>query len=325
MKRAAVTGATGFVGACLARRLLRDGHEVHLLVRPAHQKWRIADIEREVRLHVVDVHDRAALARTVGAIRPEWVFNLMAHGAYSQQTDADEMVRTNVLGAIHLLDAARAAGAEAFVQTGSSSEYGFKDHAPKEDEPLEPNSTYAVTKAAATHYARMIARAHDMHVVTLRLYSVYGPFEEPTRLIPTLIRHGLAGTLPPLVAPDTARDFIYVDDVEEACVRAAATAGQARGAVYNVGTGRQTTIRDAVETLGRLLPISGKPSWGTMAARSWDTTAWLADNTALREHLGFSPRWSFEDGMRATIAWLTETAERRKFYEDRIPLRPSTA
>jgi len=324
MKRAAVTGATGFVGACVARRLLRDGHEVHLLVRPTHQRWRIADIERDVRIHVVDMHDRAAVARAVDAIRPEWVFNLMAHGAYSQQTNADEIVRTNLLGTIHLLDAARAAGVEAFVQTGSSSEYGLKDHAPKEDEPLEPNSTYAVTKAAATHYSRMIARAHDMHVVTLRLYSVYGPFEEPTRLIPTLIRHGLAGTLPPLVSPDTARDFVYVDDVEEACVRAAATAGQTRGAVYNVGTGRQTTIRDAVETLGRLLPISGKPSWGTMAARSWDTTAWVADNTALRERLGFTPRWSFEDGLRAMIAWLTETAERRKFYEDRTPLRPST-
>jgi dolichol-phosphate mannosyltransferase len=324
MKRAAVTGATGFVGACVARRLLRDGHEVHLLVRPSHQPWRIADIARDVRLHVVDMHDRGAVARAVADIRPEWVFNLMAHGAYSSQTDADEIVRTNLLGTIHLLDAARAAGAESFVQTGSSSEYGFKDHPPREDEAVAPNSTYAVTKAAATHYGQMIARAHDINVVTLRLYSVYGPFEEPTRLIPTLIRHGLAGTLPPLVSPDTARDFIYVDDVEEACVRAAATPGQARGAVYNVGTARQTTIRDAVETLGRLLPISGKPSWGTMAARSWDTSVWVSDNTALRERLGFVPRWSFEDGLRATIAWQTETAERRKFYEDRIPLRPST-
>ena len=140
------------------------GHEVHLLVRPAHQRWRIAEIERDVRIHVVDMHDRAAVARAVGDIRPDWVFNLMAHGAYSSQTDPEEIVRTNLLGAIHLLDAARAAGAQAFVQTGSSSEYGFKDHAPNEDEPLAPNSIYAVTKAAATHYGQMVARQHDMHV-----------------------------------------------------------------------------------------------------------------------------------------------------------------
>src|SRR5437762_7414085 len=153
----------------------------------------------------------------------------------------------------------------------------------------------------------------------------YGRFEEPTRLIRTLIRHGLAGTLPPLVSPETARDFIYVDDVEEACLRAASASGLPRGAVYNVGTGRQTTIRDAVEALGRLLPIAGKPSWGTMAGRSWDTSVWVADNTALREGLGFAPRWSFEDGLRATIAWMTENDARRKFYEERILLRPSAA
>jgi nucleoside-diphosphate-sugar epimerase len=325
MKRAVVTGATGFVGACLARRLLRDGHEVHLLLRPAHQRWRIADVEGDLRLHIVDVNDRAAVLRTLRELRPEWVFNLMAHGAYSSQTDPDEIVRTNLLGTIHLLDAAQASGAEAFVQAGSSSEYGFQDHAPREDEPVAPNSLYAVSKVAATHYGQMIARQRDFQVVTLRLYSVYGPFEEPTRLIPTLIRHGLAGKLPPLVAPDTARDFIYVEDVEEACVRAAQLGGQKRGAVYNVGTGRQTTIRQAVEALRRALPIADEPVWGTMGGRSWDTNVWVADGRALHDQLGFTPRWSFEDGLRATIAWMTESEARRRYYEERIPLKASTA
>jgi nucleoside-diphosphate-sugar epimerase len=321
MKRAVVTGATGFVGACVARRLLRDGNEVHLLVRPQHQRWRIAEIERDVALHVADVNDRDAVTRLCAEVRPDWVFNLMAHGAYSNQTDADEIVRTNLMGTIHLLDAARAAGAEAFVQAGSSSEYGFKDHAPKEDEAIAPNSVYAVSKAAATHYGQMVARQHDMHVVTLRLYSVYGPFEEPTRFVPTLIRHALAGTLPPLVAPETARDFIYVEDVEEACVRAATRPDQPRAAVYNVGTARQTTIREAVETLERVLPIPTKPVWGTMPGRAWDTSVWVSDNGALRAGLGFTPRWSLEDGLRSTIAWMTENDARRRFYEERIPLR----
>ena len=177
MKRAVVTGATGFVGACVARRLLRDGHEVHLLVRPEHQRWRIADIERDVHVRVVDLGDRAAAHEAIQAVRPAWVFNLMARGAYATQTDSDDIVRTNVTATIHLLDAARAAGIEAFVQAGSSSEYGFKDHAPRENEAVAPNSVYAVTKAAATHYGQMVARQHDLHVVTLRLYSVYGPAE----------------------------------------------------------------------------------------------------------------------------------------------------
>ena len=101
-----------------------------------------------------------------------------------------------------LLDACAEAGVEAFVYTGSSSEYGYKDHPPREDEMLEPNSHYAITKAAATHYCQFVAVQHDINAIAVRLYSIYGPFEDPSRLMPTLIDHGLRGTLPPLVSPD---------------------------------------------------------------------------------------------------------------------------
>src|SRR6185436_2537188 len=107
-------------------------------------------------------------------------------------------------------------GFEAFVNAGSSSEYGFKDHAPAETEWLEPNSDYAVTKAAATLYCRQVAVSGRLPLCTLRLYSIYGPYEEPTRLIPTLILHGTEGALPALAAPDTARDYVHVDDASEA-------------------------------------------------------------------------------------------------------------
>src|SRR5262249_5612399 len=137
------------------------------------------------------------------------------------QTGIDRMMATNFMGCVNLLDACAEIGVESFVQTGSSSEYGYKDHPPAEDEALEPNSHYAVTKAAATHYCQFTARQHNLHAVTTRLYSIYGPWEEPTRLIPTLIIRGLKGNLPPLVSPRTARDFVYVDDAVEALLQVA--------------------------------------------------------------------------------------------------------
>src|SRR5262245_25576497 len=215
-RRALVTGASGFVGSNLARRLLREGHRVDLLLRPGHAGWRLAEIEGEVRQHAATLADRDAVARVIDEVRPDWVFHLAAHGAYSTQRDHLAMIETNVVGTVNLVDACVASGVEALVNAGSSSEYGFKDAAPAETAWLDPNSHYAVTKACATHYGRLTARTHPLRVTTLRLYSVYGPYEEPTRLIPSLIVHGLRGALPPLVAPDVARDFVYAEDVVDA-------------------------------------------------------------------------------------------------------------
>ncbi len=301
MKRVLITGSTGFVGANLARRLLSEGHELHLLVRPAHKPWRIESIRKDVHLHQVELTDADALAGMVGEIRPEWIFHLAAYGAYSSQGDVHQMVQTNIAGTINLLEACLKTGFESFINTGSSSEYGIKDHAPSETEIVEPNSNYAVTKVSATLFCRYKAQCHKMPVSTLRLYSVFGPYEDPARLVPTLIRRGLRGELPPLVDPDGAHDFVFIDDVLDAYLLAATVANQEFGAVYNIGTGVQTTMRDVVDIARRVLTISAKPKWGSMPNRVWDATVWVADNRKARTELHWQPRYSFEDGFRRTV------------------------
>jgi nucleoside-diphosphate-sugar epimerase len=154
MKRVVITGGTGFVGASLARRLLADGHEIHLLVREDFTSWRIEAIRQHVYLHEVNFVDGQNLIRRIDEIRPDWVFHLATYGAYSYQTDLQRMVQTNIIGTMNLVEACVKTGFEAFVNTGSSSEYGFKKHAPSETESLEPNSYYAVTKASATLFCR---------------------------------------------------------------------------------------------------------------------------------------------------------------------------
>jgi UDP-glucose 4-epimerase len=304
MKRVLLTGATGFVGANLARRLLADGHELHLFVRPAANRWRIEEIQHEVRLHEVDVAERQSVDERVRSIRPEWIFHLAAYGSYSTQTDLNAMIQTNLLGTIHLVQACAQVGFDAFVNAGSSSEYGFKDHAPSEEEWLEPNSHYAVTKASAALFCRYTAQKQNLPITTLRLYSVYGPYEEPTRLMPTLIRAGLAGALPPLVNPDVARDYVYAEDVADAFVLAAERANSgARGSVYNVGTGVQTTIRQVVDIARRTLDISAEPQWGSMPDRPWDTSVWIADSRRIRQELSWRPRHLFETGFRLMVDW----------------------
>jgi nucleoside-diphosphate-sugar epimerase len=281
--------------------MLADGHEVTAAVRPGGDSWRL-----DVPAVQVDLRDAGAVAEAFRAARPQWVFHLAARGGYSWQADARPVLESTVLGTAAVLEAAAATGVDVLVHAGSSSEYGRKDHAPSEDEPLAPDSVYGVGKAAAT----LLSRVAAVRTVTLRLYSVYGPLEDPRRFVPTLLEHALRGELPPLVAPETARDFVYVDDVVEAFVRAA-EADVPAGAVYNVGSGVQTTIREAVETARRLFAVAAEPEWGSLPARSWDTTVWVAGVARARAELGWEARTPFDEGLRRTADWLRTAQELR--------------
>jgi UDP-glucose 4-epimerase len=317
MKKVLLTGATGFVGANLCRRLLQEGHEVHCLVRQGYTAWRLAEIRGEIRLHSVDLNDAEMLEGMVAGLKPEWIFHLATYGAYSWQTDVQKIVQTNFLATVNLVEACLKTGFEIFINTGSSSEYGYKDHAPLESEGIDPNSYYAVTKASATHYCRYSAARHGAGIPTLRLYSVYGPYEEPGRLIPQMILHGLHDKLPPLVNPQIARDYIDVRDVADAYLRLAALGSQAGGEIYNLGTGVQTSLADVAALSRRVFGLSVEPQWGSMPARDWDTSVWKADIGKISARLGWQPTFDFETGFYRTVDWFREHPEWMQFYESR--------
>ncbi len=304
MKRALVTGSAGFVAANLVRRLLGDGYEVIATVRPQSDSWRIDELRDDIDYIELDITDAKQVADVVGRTRPDTIFHLAAHGAYSWQRERRRIFDTNLGGTINVFDAAVAQGVGAVVLAGSSSEYGFKDHSPAETEAPEPNSDYAAAKAAATLLAGYIGRSESLNVVTLRLYSAYGPWEEPDRLVPTLVSSALAGRLPPLADPDTARDFVFVADVGDAFVKAARRANTATGQIYNLGTGRQTTLREIVETARQLFGVKEEPVWNTMPRRTWDTKVWVADSARIRIELDWEPETSLEQGLTATAEWL---------------------
>jgi nucleoside-diphosphate-sugar epimerase len=301
-KRVLVTGAAGFVGAVLVRRLVRDGFEVHAAMKTEGTPWRLSDVGPDVRLHAVDLRDEARTRAVVDEVRPEVVYHLAAHGAYPTQTDADGIIQTNIIGTWNLLRAVARSGCLAFVSTGSSSEYGFKQYAMRESDILEPNSYYAVSKCAQTLLCQHFARVENLPLTTFRLFSVYGPFEEPSRLVPTLIRNCLDGVDLTLVAADTARDFVYVDDVVDACLRLDELA-KLSGEIVNLGTGLQSTVKEVVDLVVAHTESRVAARYGAMEGRIWDQSTWVADCTKSRRLLGWIPRTSLSDGLRRTIEW----------------------
>jgi UDP-glucose 4-epimerase len=313
-RRTFLTGGAGFVGAALVRRLLTEGHEVDLLLRPGTDRWRLDEVRSAVSIHEADLRDSEAVRTAVRTAAPDWIFHLGAHGAYSWQTDAEGIYESIVLGTLHLVDACVDHGFEAFVQAGSSSEYGPKRHPPHEDEVPEPDSDYAVAKVAATLLCRQRAARHDLRMTTLRLYSVYGPWEDPRRLMPVLVAHGRRGELPPLVSPDTARDFVHVEDVCDAFLLAAGASVSQISRAYNVGSGTQTSLRQVVEVALRALGVTAEPHWESYQPRPWDTDVWVADPAKIGRELGWHARIDLERGLRDLADWMDRHAELTERY-----------
>lgn len=297
-----VTGATGFVGACLTRKLVEIGCNVHALVRPNSNLWRLHGLDRQIHVHRGDLNEAERLRDLIADIQPSVIYHLAVHGAYPAQTDADEIIRTDVFGTWNLLKACSEIDYKVFVNTGSSSEYGSKQYAMRETDLLEPASYYAVAKAAQTLVSQHMARADHRAINTFRLFSVFGPYEEPSRLVPTLIQRCLEGKALHMVSPDTARDFVFVDDVVEAYLQI----GQLTlhcGEVFNIGTGIQSSMRDVVRSVLRSTGAKVKVNWGSMPARTWDTETWLADTAKVRRALKWAPKTSLQEGIERTTAW----------------------
>ena len=273
---------------------------------PGSDPWRLDGLRDVAEVVEVDLRDGEAVSQLVQAARPELVFHLAAHGAYSWQRSLQRMIETNVTGIAHVVEASLDAGARAIVNAGSSSEYGLKDHAPPEDELPAPNSAYAVTKASATLYCSWIARTREAAITTLRLYSAYGPWEEPRRLMPALVAHGLDRRLPPLADPRIARDFVYVEDVVEAFLLAAERAAPGAGAVYNVGSGTQISLRELAEIARRVYGIADEPAWDAFPARDWDTDVWVADARRAATDHGWRARTPLEAGLAAFAHWMEQ-------------------
>jgi UDP-glucose 4-epimerase len=314
VRRVLVTGAAGFVGANVVRRLLLSAIEVHVLLRSgaAGDPWRLRDVLDRLHVHRADLEAPAATAAAVAAAAQDVIVHCAAYGAYAHQDDWYRILQSNVLGTANLLTASARASVPLFVNAGSSSEYGYRPDPMREEDRLDPNSCYAVSKAAQTHLCTLASRVGGLAAVTFRLFSVYGPWEEPGRLMPTIIRRAMRGQPLHMGAPDVARDFVHVDDVVDALIDFSALRGRG-GDVFNLGSGRQSTLREVVATLDRVLGRASVVEWNAFPARPWDTTRWQADVRRAGAELGWRARRTLEEGLRSFAEWCASPEGQRAY------------
>ena len=307
-----VLGASGFVGANLMRTLLLARDDVYGTAGrlPA---WRLEDLTGK-NLVVTDLLVDSNLDTMLDDIKPRTVFDCVAYGAYSFETDAQLIYQTNFTFASRLLNRLERRKISCYVHAGSSSEYGDNAAGPREDSPTSPNSHYAVSKVAVANLIHFFGKKRNLPCINLRLYSIYGPLEDSSRLIPNLVRFGLDGEYPELVDPRVSRDFIYVDDVSEAFITLALNiSARDYGESFNIGTGTKTMIGDLAEIARELFDIKRGPRY-TMPNRDWDVLDWYADVSKVRQRFGWQSRTSLREGLARMGEWYRGLEDKERYW-----------
>ncbi len=308
-----VLGASGFVGANLLKTLLSAREDVFGTASRS-PAWRLADLDDNHVIYV-DLLARGNLRNLINEVEPATVFDCIAYGAYSFETDIERIYQTNIVLKQDLIELLIDKKVHCYIHAGSSSEYGAASAAPSESALPTPNSHYAVTKNAASSLLYFAGKHRGMRCANLRLYSVYGPLEDRARLIPTVIATASRGTLPPFVSPDTSRDFVYVDDVTRAFVSAAVFLTPERyGESFNIGSGEKTTIRNFAYIAKSLLGVAEEPRFSTMPGRAWDVADWYANPKLAASELQWEPETSLEVGLAKTAQWYDSLPD-KNFYE----------
>lgn len=295
-----VSGASGFVGGALVRRLAGEGNEVHLLLRSGSSRKRLEGLAG-LTIHEADLRDAERVAAVVAEVRPRIIYHSAVYGGFSFQNDTTAIFDTNLIGTMNLLQACERVGFDLFVNTGSSSEYGIKNRPMREDDRDEPLGDYGVAKCAATMFCRSEALLKGLPIITLRLFSPYGPWDDQRRLIPYVIRSLTAGIAPCLSTPRSVRDYIHIDDVLD-LYRAVTAAVVVPGEIYNAGSGRQHTIG---EVAGILHSIIGgpEPQWGQEQPQRPEPEMWMADIAKTTAAFDWRPSTGIEEGLQQTVAW----------------------
>ena len=306
--RVLITGATGFVGSFVLRRLLADGrHEVAALIRDSADPWRIVDVLACVSRIEADLGDLGPAEGRILDFAPEAVLHLAWTGVSALTRDDPAQV-AEVARTLALVRVAARAGARHWIGLGSQAEYGPREGPTDEEAPTRPVSLYGIAKLSAGLVARHQCAAAGLRFAWLRLFSTYGPMEGPDWLLPGLIRRLLRGERPALTAGEQRYDYLYVEDAAEAICRTA-LAPTASG-LFNLGSGRAVRLRDLIERVRDLVDPRLPLEFGAVPYRDGQVMHLQAETSRLRDAIGWSPAIGLDEGLRRTLGWFRGDRER---------------
>ncbi len=308
-----VTGGAGFIGSALVRALLAQGAPRVAVIDnlSSGREENLAEVRGSVDLHQADIRDYARIAPLLAGAPV--VYHLAAIPSVPRSiSDPVPSHEANIDGTFNVLRAAVEGRAGRVVYAASSSAYGDTEVLPKtESMAPRPKSPYALQKLAGEYYCSVFTACYGLETVSLRFFNVFGPRQDPSSPysgVLSIFMKRLLERRPPVIYGDgeQSRDFTYVEDVAELCLKAArAPASIVSGRVYNAGNGRRYTLNQTWRLLCRMEGVDIQPEYGP--PRPGDVRHSQADTAAAVRDLGHAPRFSFEEGLRRTLEWYRST------------------
>jgi nucleoside-diphosphate-sugar epimerase len=287
-----VTGASGYIGPRLCRRLLHIGADVSAVSRT-----RPPIDDRRLRWSAVDLSDRIATEGLLKKRTPDIIFHLAGYAAGGREIGLVlPTFSSNLLTTVNVLAAASACGVRRIILPGSLEEPAG------ESSEFIPSSPYAASKWAASAYSRMFHKLYETPVVILRLFMTYGPGRQnPNKLIPYVIRSLLEKKPPELSSGHREIDWIFIDDAVEGMI-CSAQAPDISGETLDIGSGQSITIRALVEKLVGIIDPSVRPMFGALSERPMEQVR-VADIDQTYQRTGWKSRVAIDDGLRKTVEW----------------------
>lgn len=302
-KKILVTGGGGFIGSNLVRRLLGDGNSVTVLDNFLSGYRSNLDPFPSVHIIEGDVRDKTAVELAMQDV--DVVFHLAASVGNKRSIDYPVVdAEINVLGTLNVLEAARKEGVRKIVTSSSAGIFGELKTIPiKEDHPIEPDSPYGCTKLCEEKLCLSYAKLYDIEAVCLRYFNVYGPnqrFDAYGNVIPIFVFRMLRNESLLIYGDgDQTRDFVHVDDVVQANIKAADSIG-VNGA-FNIASGTRVTINRLVEMIAKENGNSIKTEYG--AERPGDVRHSLADISLANQRINYAPLVDLETGVKEYVHW----------------------
>lgn len=298
-KKVVIAGGTGFIGGNLARHLCSKEFDVYVLTRADSNPWRLDGVKTEV--VSADVTNANQIKTAVEKIRPNVVINCATHGVYRDQLDASDIYNVNIKGTHNLLEASRALSDKPlFIQTGSVYEYADLPGQRKEDTTGIPRNAYDLVKIMTTMESAGYYRSFQLPTVILRLFTVFGPYEDSRRLVPQVIQSVNEGRTPN-IAPQAIRDFVYIDDVMSAYEKAINLTDHF-GEVINIASGQPIHVGEFVQQILDCVDSNLKPNVSVEFAPANDSQCW-ADITKAKKLLNWEPQYNTRTAIQLTVNW----------------------